>query len=193
VIAMQGEPPPTPDHPPASADSLLEDAYRSTGSAVLGYALRRSASREDALDVVAETFATAWRRRADLPVDPDEIRPWLFGIARRCLANTVRGSNRAARLGERLAAAFDETGAVVPDPAASHGEDGRVHEALALLSPDDRELVTLIAWEGLTPAEAAEVLGIPAGTARVRLHRARPRLRAALSIQNPDQEASRDR
>jgi glyoxylase-like metal-dependent hydrolase (beta-lactamase superfamily II) len=55
VIAMQGEPPPTPDHPPASAaHSVLEDAYRSTGSALLGYALRRSASREDALDAVAE-------------------------------------------------------------------------------------------------------------------------------------------
>jgi RNA polymerase sigma-70 factor (ECF subfamily) len=189
---MHGEPPPTPDHPPPSADSALEEAYRTTGSAVLGYALRRSASREDALDVVAETFATAWRRRADLPVDPEEIRPWLFGIARRCLANTVRSSNRAARLGERLAAAFDETGVTVPDPALRHGAAGRAHEALALLTPDDRELVALIAWEGLTPAEAADVLGIPAGTARVRLHRARLRLRVALSTPDLDQEASHD-
>src|SRR3954466_8042096 len=110
---MPGQPPPMTADPPPSLEDRFEDAYRTAGSAVLGYALRRSASREDALDVVAETFATAWRRRADLPVDPDEIRPWLFGIARRCLANTVRGSNRAARLGERLAAAFDEAGASV--------------------------------------------------------------------------------
>src|SRR3954468_2531645 len=112
---MRGQPAP-PTDPAATAD-VFEAAYRSSGTAVLGYALRRSASREDALDVVAETFATAWRRRADLPVDPDEIRPWLFGIARRCLANAVRGGNRAAGLSERLAAAFDEAGASVPDPA----------------------------------------------------------------------------
>ncbi|MDT0276130.1 RNA polymerase sigma factor [Blastococcus goldschmidtiae] len=191
-MAMQGRPAPTPDHPPPSSTSLLEDAYRTNGSAVLGYALRRTASREDALDVVAETFATAWRRRDDVPVDADEIRPWLFGIARRCLANTVRGTRRAARLGERLAAAFGETGACIPDPAGRHDEDGRLHEALELLTPDDRELMTLIAWESLTPAEAAEVLGIPAGTVRVRLHRARTRLRAALSTSDRDQEASRD-
>jgi RNA polymerase sigma factor (sigma-70 family) len=191
-MAMQGDPAPAPEHPPPSSASLLEDAYRTAGSAVLGYALRRTASREDALDVVAETFATAWRRRDDVPVDAGEIRPWLFGIARRCLANTARGHRRAARLGERLAEAFGEAGASIPDPAGSHGEDNRLHEALGLLTPDDRELVTLIAWEGLTPAEAAQVLDIPAGTARVRLHRARTRLRAALSTPVRDQEAHRD-
>ncbi|SDF50796.1 RNA polymerase, sigma subunit, ECF family [Blastococcus aurantiacus] len=191
-MAMQGEAAPAPEHPPPSSASLVEEAYRTTGSAVLGYALRRTATREDALDVVAETFATAWRRRDDVPVDADQIRPWLFGIARRCLANTARGHRRAARLGERLADAFGETGACIPDHAGSPDEDGRLHEALELLTPDDRELVTLVAWESLTPAEAAQVLGIPAGTARVRLHRARTRLRAALSVPDRDQEALRD-
>src|SRR3954466_10742477 len=90
---------------PPSTDAAFEDAYRSSGTAVLGYALRRAETREDALDVVAETFATAWRRRAALPVDPDEVRPWLFGIARRCLANAARSTHRATRLGERLAPA----------------------------------------------------------------------------------------
>jgi DNA-directed RNA polymerase specialized sigma24 family protein len=105
VIAMQGQPPPT-DPMSVSAEEVFDDVYRSTGSAVLGYALRRAASREDALDVVAETFATAWRRRADMPADPAEIRPWLFGIARRCLANTARSTHRAGRLGSRLADAL---------------------------------------------------------------------------------------
>jgi RNA polymerase sigma factor (sigma-70 family) len=165
---------------PDGGDSF-EQAYRTSGRAVLGYALRRSDSREDALDVVAETFATAWRRRTDMPADPEEARPWLFGIARRCLANAARGSRRADRLGERLAGAF--VPGTVPDPAAVHErtrEFELVHGALEGLSDDDRELVTLIAWEGLTPAQAADVLGIPAGTARVRLHRARTRLRTAL-------------
>ena len=190
---MRGQPPPPTDHPPASVDAAFEAAYRSSGTAVLGYALRRSLSREDALDVVAETFATAWRRRADMPADPQEVRPWLFGIARRCLANTVRSGNRAGRLSERLADAFAEL--TVPDPSARHDEhpgSHRVHEALDLLSAADRELVTLIAWEGLTPAQAATVLGLSAGTARVRLHRARTRLRATLSDPAPDQEADRD-
>src|SRR4051812_4741820 len=94
---MQGRP------PPPSADGSFEDAYRSSGTPVLGYALRRAETREDAFDVVAETFATAWRRRADLPADPDEVRPWLFGIARRCLANATRSTHRATRLRERPA------------------------------------------------------------------------------------------
>jgi RNA polymerase sigma factor (sigma-70 family) len=193
VIAMQGHPPPTTDQPPPSAEHLFEDAYRTAGTAVLGYALRRSDSREDALDLVAETFAVAWRRRIDMPVDPEEVRPWLFGIARRCLANALRSSQRAGRLGARLAESLAD--ASVPDPSALHEERAEtrlVHEALGQLSPDDRELVTLIAWEGLTPAQAATALGLSAGTARVRLHRARTRLRAVLHIPVDVEETDRD-
>jgi RNA polymerase sigma factor (sigma-70 family) len=192
VIAMQGEPAPTTERSSRSVDAAFEAAYRTCGTAVLGFALRRSATREDALDVVAETFATAWRRRADLPAAPDEVRPWLFGIARWCLANAVRSTRRAGRLGQRLADAFVET--AIPDPSALHEHrvaGRRVREALLRLSEDDRELVTLIAWEGLTPAEAATVLGLSAGTARVRLHRARTRLRAELSTSDL-QETDRD-
>ncbi|WP_211307887.1 RNA polymerase sigma factor [Geodermatophilus normandii] len=172
-------------------DELFEEAYRASGTAVLGYALRRSVSREDAYDVVAETFATAWRRRADLPAEPDEVRPWLFGIARRCLANTARGAERAGRLGARLGDAL--AGAEVPDPAVLHEHSTdrrRLTDALRQLSPEDRELVTLIAWEGLTPAQAATALGLAAGTARVRLHRARTRLRAALAPSADVEETS---
>jgi RNA polymerase sigma factor (sigma-70 family) len=190
---MQGEPPPTTSPPPSRVDDLFEAAYRASGTAVLGYALRRAASREDALDIVAETFAIAWRRRADLPADVAEVRPWLFGIARNCLANAARSSHRAGRLGERLAASL--TTAAIPDPATLHehrADRQRVRRALEQLPDSDRELVTLIAWEGLTPAQAATVLGLPAGTARVRLHRARTRLRAALSPAAPVEEADRD-
>jgi RNA polymerase sigma factor (sigma-70 family) len=190
---MHGPPPPMTDDPPVSPAELFEDAYRTSGRAVLGYALRRSDSRDDALDVVAETFAVAWRRRHTMPADPEEVRPWLFGIARRCLANAARGTVRAGRLGARLAAAFDD--AVIPDPSVLHEgrvESRLVHEALEQLSAEDRELVTLIAWEGLTPAQAAAALGVPPGTARVRLHRARTRLRAALSAPAHAEETDRD-
>jgi RNA polymerase sigma-70 factor (ECF subfamily) len=142
---------------------------------------------------VAETFAVAWRRRDDLPQDPAEIRPWLFGIARRCLANVARSNVRAGRLGQRLVHAFGDV--AVPDPAAlsEHREDSRlVRNALAGLSSEDRELVTLIAWEGLTPSQAATALGLSFGTARVRLHRARVRLRAALAAPSDVEETHRD-
>jgi RNA polymerase sigma factor (sigma-70 family) len=190
---MQEQPPPPAGRPPISPDEAFEHAYRSSGTAVLGYVLRRSDSREDALDVVAETFATAWRRRAGLPADPEEVRPWLFGIARWCLANAIRSSHRAGRLGQRLADSFQE--GAVPDPSTVHESrvDSRlVRQALDELAPEDRELVTLIAWEGLTPAQAAAALGLPAGTARVRLHRARTRLRAALSTPADVEENERD-
>jgi RNA polymerase sigma factor (sigma-70 family) len=190
---MQGQPPPIPDLPPPTVEEAFDAAYRESGSAVLGYALRRSASREDALDVVAETFATAWRRRADLPSAPDEVRPWLFGIARWCLANAARSNQRAGRLGQRLAASFVDT--AIPDPSTIHenrSENRLVRETLLQLSDDDRELVTLVAWEGLSPAEAATALGLSAGTARVRLHRARTRLRATLST-NPASPEETDR
>lgn len=174
-------------------DALFEEVYRSAGTAVLGYALRRSSSREDALDAVAETFATAWRRRADMPADPDEVRPWLFGIARRCLANAVRSTNRSTRLGVRLADSFADD--AVPDPAAIHerrADTDVLHRLLEQLSAQDRELVTLIAWEGLTPAQAAAALGLAPGTARVRLHRARTRLRAALPAPARVEETDHD-
>lgn len=190
---MEGQPPPTTDDPLVSADDAFEMAYRSSGTAVLGYALRRSVSREDALDVVAETFAIAWRRRTDMPAEPQEVRPWLFGIARRCLANAARSTRRADRLGARLAGALAD--AALPDPSALHeirAESRLVREALEQLPADDRELVTLIAWEGLTSAGAAAVLGLSAGTARVRLHRARTRLRAVLSAPAHIEEVHRD-
>jgi RNA polymerase sigma-70 factor (ECF subfamily) len=174
---------------PPDDGELFELMYRTAGTAVLGFALRRCESRDDALDVVAETFAVAWRRRADLPCDPDEVRPWLFGIARLCLANATRSSSRAGRLGRRLAESF-EAGAV-PDPATVHersADVGLVRSALDRLPAADRELLTLVAWEGLTPAQAAGVLGLTPGAARVRLHRARTRLRDALSVPTGPEE-----
>lgn len=177
---------------PPGAD-LFEEVYRDSGTAVLGYALRRSATREDALDIVAETFATAWRRRADMPADHADARPWLFGIARNCLANSLRSAGRAGRLGERLARSLGPD--AVPDPAELHAravDHAHVRSALQQLSAEDRELLTLVAWEGLSPAQAAAALGLTAGTARVRLHRARGRLRTLLALESSatDEETS---
>jgi RNA polymerase sigma-70 factor (ECF subfamily) len=163
-------------------EARFDELYRSAGAAVLAYALRRCSSKDDALDVTADTFLVAWRRRSELPPEPDEARAWLFGVARGCLLNLLRGDRRSQRLGQRLLEASDVDS--LPDPARIHegrSDTREVRRALDALSADDRELVTLTAWEGLTPAQAGAALGLTPTAARSRLHRARLRLRAALT------------
>jgi RNA polymerase sigma-70 factor (ECF subfamily) len=157
------------------AEARFGELYGENVRAVLGYALRRCADRDDAADVVAETFLVAWRRLGDVPLGADE-RLWLFGTARHVLANHDRSARRRDRLTERLR---DELRHQLP--AHRTPEAGPVLEALADLPEPDRELLMLIGWEELEPSEAARALGISPTAARVRLHRARRRLRARLA------------
>jgi RNA polymerase sigma-70 factor (ECF subfamily) len=151
--------------------------------AVLAYARRRLDSAEDAEDVVVEVFATAWRRRADVP---DDALPWLYATAAHVIAHVLRSDARRTRLGAKLATVrpirtdpgqVDPADAVV-DAAAARGV---VAAALDDLSESDAELLRLWAWEQLEPTEIAAVLGCSPGTARTRMHRAKARLRAALA------------
>jgi RNA polymerase sigma-70 factor, ECF subfamily len=159
------------------AEQRFAGLYREHGRELLGYALRRSTDPDDATEVVAETFLVAWRRLTDVPPG-DEARLWLYGTARNVLANQVRGSRRRDALTERLR---EELRRKLPGHQAATG--GAVFEALAGLSEADRELLTLIGWEELSPTQAARALGITPFAARTRLHRARRRLRARLDDQ----------
>jgi RNA polymerase sigma-70 factor (ECF subfamily) len=150
--------------------------YRDQGRAILAYALRRVEDPEDAADVVAETFLVAWRRLDEVPSDA-RARLWLFGVARRVIANRHRAERRRTRLAQRLADSLRTELATRPVPA---GEAAEVLRAMDELGGDDRELLLLVAWEELSPGEAAKVLGISSLAARSRLHRARRRLRALL-------------
>ena len=134
-------------------EARLEALFAEHGRGVWAYARRRT-SAADADEVVSETFLVAWRRLDDVP---DEPRPWLLGVARRCLANLERGQHRRTALEQRLAA----------QPAATDRPELDVHRALERLSAKDRE-------------EAAVVLGCSRSTVYVRLHRARRRLAALL-------------
>jgi RNA polymerase sigma-70 factor (ECF subfamily) len=146
----------------------FEEIYREHVGAVAAYALRR-APREAAEDVVAETFLVAWRRLDRMPEEP---LPWLYGVARRTLANHRRSAARRASLAHRLE---------IEAPPGSIGPvDERLLDALRVLRRRDREVLMLLAWEGLTPAEAAQVLGCSPVAYRIRLHRARKRLALAL-------------
>ncbi len=140
---------------------LYDDAY----PRVMAYALRRARTREDALDVVAETMLVVWRRLDQIPTDRRRL-PWVFGVARRVLANQYRAVARRDRLVARVAHE--------PDSAAP--EFDAVHRALDALRPDHREILTLAAWDDLDNDEIAVVLGITPTAVAVRLHRARARL-----------------
>jgi len=154
----------------------FEAVYRELYAPICGYALRRVREPEDAAEVIAETFATLWRRFDACPQDA-ELRPWLFGVARRVIANQRRGEGRRSALGERLAANVDHAALETARPDEATNELAR---AFANLNESDRELLSLVAWEGLTRAEIAVVLGTNRATVRLRLHRARRRLREAL-------------
>ena len=145
------------------------------GPAVLGYLTRRTDPPQDAADLMAETFMVAWRRLDAAPAEPDQARAWLIGVARRQLANHRRGRLRRAQLADRLRQHL-----LVNAPRADAGPHRDVHAALAALKDEDRELLTLVTWEDLTPAQAATVLGLSSAATRKRLERARGRLRAEL-------------
>lgn len=164
-----------------SAGSEHEDRFRRvyavTFEPLLAYAMRRVQHPEDAADVVAETFLVAWRRCHEMP--PDAETPlWLFGVARRVLANHHRGGVRRERLGERLRQRLKTAGAV--DPGSQVPERLMVRTALAQMGELDREVLMLTFWEGLEPREAAVVLGVSPAAVRTRLSRARARLRDLL-------------
>ncbi|HEV2005844.1 MAG TPA: RNA polymerase sigma factor [Candidatus Limnocylindrales bacterium] len=150
----------------------FEAAFDRHARVVLAYALRRTSTGDDAEDAVAETFAVAWRRVDRLP-EPDASLPWLLAITRRVIANQRRGSARRVRLELRLAHEPD-SGAVPPS------EPTPALDALARLGRDDQELLRLLIWEGLSHADAGEVLGISANAVAIRLYRARRRFAGEL-------------
>lgn len=144
--------------------------YESYADAVHRYALRRS-DRETADEVTAQVFMVAWRRRTAVP---EQALPWLYGVARKALADQRRGTARRSRLNERLRGEVTEQ---APGPELLDDELAR---ALRALSRDDREAVLLRYWEELEPAQIAQAMGCTRAAIAVRLHRARLRLRREL-------------
>jgi RNA polymerase sigma-70 factor (ECF subfamily) len=151
----------------------LEDLFEAHHRALLAYAARRCPTLSDAEDVVAEVFLVAWRRLDDLPAG-DAALPWLYGVARKTIGNQRRGLLRRGRLQARL----EQTAERPATPAPSGTEPALA--ALERLSEGDRELLRLVAWEGLSHAEIAAVLGISVNAVAIRLHRARARFEQAL-------------
>lgn len=150
------------------AEERFRAVYDAHYGRVLAFCLRR-ALPEAARDAVAETFLVVWRRLDDLPPEP---LPYLIKTA----GFVLRDQGRSNRRQDRVAARISDGPSLV---ASDHGEGVAisvdVHRVLQLLSPIDRELLLLSAWDDLDAAAIGAVLGCSAATARVRLHRARRR------------------
>lgn len=162
-----------------TADDQFRALFERTYPQVVAYARRRTSSAADADDVVAEIYATAWRRVGDLDSIETPLA-WLYGIGLNVLRNRRRAADRHLRLVGRV----ESSGQAAPGPS-DPAEAILIRQALASLPDDDAELLRLIAWEGLSHAEAGEVLGCTANAVGIRLHRARQRLDASLSRPTP--------
>lgn len=147
----------------------FERVFSEHGRSVFAYAARRAADRAD--DVVAETFAVAWRRFDDLPED---IEPWLYGVARRVLAGHWRSDSRQSALVSRLV----DLATPASDETVEETDHSELYAALGRLAESDREALLLTYWEELEPERAALALGISRDAFNQRVHRARERLRA---------------
>lgn len=156
-------------NPDAEAQTF-EVLYRKHHAAVLAFAQRRAPAVAD--EIVNRVFTYAWQQMHHIPAN--QQRPWLYGVTRNFLLAEWRAERRRDRLHSRLRAI---PGRRPPEPADAIDEtlNPRIKKVLSQLTESEREILLLVAWEGLSSAEIALVIGCREGTARVRVHRARKR------------------
>ena len=170
----------------AEAVERFQALYAEHHRRVYAYAVSM-AGRQLADEVVSEVFLVAWRRLADVPTP---AVPWLLTVARNVISSQFRAAARQQSIGAELRAWVTEAQLAAPDVADEVSERIAVLAALAALPEADRELLTLVAWHGLKPNEAAQVVGCSTATYFVRLHRARRRLERAMA--DPPKHAAAD-
>jgi RNA polymerase sigma factor (sigma-70 family) len=173
---------------PRGAETFSE-LYRRTHVDVLAFLLRRCSSAEDAADCLAETYLVIWKKRDQMPSGA-EIRPWLFGVARNVMRRNNELRDRTATAASALAAEVERAGSICPAPDAAKPDP--VMAAIRHLPEVDQEIITMLIWDDLTPREVAAVLGLTPNVVRVRAHRARAKLKAALADPHPDDEDEPD-
>jgi RNA polymerase sigma-70 factor, ECF subfamily len=167
----------------------FSELYRRTHVDVLAFLLRRCSSAEDAADCLAETYLLAWKKRDLMPTGA-ETRPWLFGVARNVMRRGNELSDRTAAAASALAGELQRNGAVCSEPDLA--EPDPVIAAIRDLPELEQEIITMLIWDGLPPREVAAVLGLTPNVVRVRAHRARAKLKAALGDDRPGDTSEPD-
>lgn len=149
---------------------------------IYGFCFRRTASWVVAEDAMATTFLEVWRIRARATAHDGDLLPWLYGVAANVCRNHLRAARRQGALRGRLQAVSKDHAdhADHADDVAARVDDERrmatLLDAAAGLSHRDRQILTLVAWEGLSYQQVSAALDIPVGTVRSRLSRSRARL-----------------
>ena len=162
----------------------VETAVRHHSPALTAYFARRVHPSHEAADLLAETLLVLWRRAASIPKNVDQVRPWMFGIARNVLMHHYRGQVRQETLSARLRNIL----ATTPHPGFSASpEFDELHIALEMLDPLDREIIGLLHWDGFSLVEIAVILRKNESTVRSRYHRARKFLQVQLAVTSPTQ------
>ncbi|WP_369053961.1 sigma-70 family RNA polymerase sigma factor [Kineococcus terrestris] len=171
----------------------VDAAYREEAGPLLAFAVNALGDRAAAEDALQETFVRAWRARERYARDEGSVRTWLFAIARNVVVDAHRARQRRPRPVDPATAAEPAGGAapaaatlpgvvpgVVRDPAAASVDRLLVHEALARLSPEHRQVVVAVHLRGAGYQELSAVTGVPVATLRTRMHHALKALRRTL-------------
>ncbi|MCX4647791.1 RNA polymerase sigma factor [Streptomyces sp. NBC_01446] len=170
------------------------DLYEEYARAIYNHALRLTGDWSLAEEIMSDTFLTAWATRERLDPDADApLGPWLYGIATNKAHNARRGlRRRLAFLARQPAVPYvddfsEETAGRIDDAR----QLVRIHSSLAELRRPERDVIALCVWAGLDYAQAAEALGVPVGTVRSRLSRARAKLRRLSQQETPEPRSGR--
>jgi len=160
---------------------------------IYNFCFRRLADWTIAEDLTSAVFLEAWRRRRDVRMAHDSVLPWLYGVAGNLIRNHRRGGRRALRALSRITAERSPGPDPADEVAARVDDERRMREVLArmaVLRDVEQDAFVLCVWQGLSYREAAVALGVPVGTVRSRLSRARARLRVGIAEDEDPSEPS---
>jgi RNA polymerase sigma factor (sigma-70 family) len=159
----------------SSPEAWLESLFDLHSDAIFNYCYRRTGNWADAEDLLSTVFLAAWRQRRRVPSNHELA--WLYGVAKNVIRNHHRGERRVARVIARLSREQGRQEAYIGDHSTIDGDAEQLLAGLRRLRQSDQDVFVLCAWQGLSYEEAALALGVPVGTVRSRLSRARQKLR----------------
>lgn len=166
------------------SERSFSELYTFAYPLVYRYIARRI--RHDVDDIAIEVFATAWRRKEKLPESRDDQLLWLYGVARRKVANAVRLSRRKSKfIGGLRSTEPDATGTDAKAVASM-----LVHSSLSRMKPKEREVLLLVEWDGLTIGEASRILGVSEGVTSKRLAAAKESFIKLCESSNPNKQSN---